>query len=579
MVRITAAALVIVMGLSAAHEADLVDATVSGTWFNPQRSGEGWMIQAVAPDTVIIDWLTYPPANSSDEQVWIYGVGRIHGSSILIEDAFTVEGLDFTSEIAPAAIPLTPWGSYTISFQDCDNAVVDYTARPGYGAGSIAIQRLTSIAGLPCADSTPLARGETLAEQAAPGSWVHPDRLGQGWLLENSGNGLTLMTWFTHRDGRPAWLFGQGFFDGATVTMLDVVITDGGVFGPGFDATQVQRLRWGDLQMRFTDCDNGLLLFNTASRDFGSGEFAFERATGIEGLPCDARLSAPEPARTSGSWAAGGRLPTDRSEVAVAGLHGRAYVYGGFGANRRALERFDPTTGSFDLLPDAPVRRHHAMLVGHGDSLFLFGGLGDSPAAVYAFDPIRETWSRRADLPRGTFAGAAVSFGSKIFIVGGQPTVSFLYDPATDAYESLPLPPAIGWDHSNAVRYEGEIWLVAGRDFRQVHNSVQIFNPVTRTWRQGPALRNPRSGYAIGVHDGQIYVAGGEVFSPGNTVRTTASAEAYSPVTGWQAAPDLPTAVHGVQGAVLSGRFYLFGGATVGGAENPGGVGVQVYTP
>ena len=70
--------------------------------------------------------------------------------------------------------------------------------------------------------------------------------------------------------------------------------------------------------------------------------------------PVPSDLANPSPAaslpKVGGTWSAGPALPTSRGEVAVAVLHGRLYVAGGFaqgqGVQSAAFEAFDPTTGS-----------------------------------------------------------------------------------------------------------------------------------------------------------------------------------------------------------------------------------------
>ena len=58
-----------------------------------------------------------------------------------------------------------------------------------------------------------------------------------------------------------------------------------------------------------------------------------------------------------------------------------------------------------------------------------------------------------------------------------------------------------------------------------------------------------------------------------------ASMEIYDPQIGsWIAGPDLPFAVHGVDGASYQGRFFLMGGSDrAAGIRNEGRV--QIYAP
>ena len=111
-------------------------------------------------------------------------------------------------------------------------------------------------------------------------------------------------------------------------------------------------------------------------------------------------------------------------------------------------------------------------------------------------------------------AGAAVTLGEGIFLVGGVPggTV-YRYDVPSDTWTTLP-PPADQREHVAAVALDDEIWALAGRWKGEIFDTTEVYDPDTQTWRAGPSLGEPRSGFGAVVVDGAIVVAGGEVFSP-----------------------------------------------------------------
>jgi hypothetical protein len=106
---------------------------------------------------------------------------------------------------------------------------------------------------------------------------------------------------------------------------------------------------------------------------------------------------------------------------------------------------------------------------------------------------------------------------------------------------------------------------------------VEIFDPLGRIWRDGPALQVSRGGFAAEVVGDRILAAGGEVIMTGPDA--LASMEIYDPnLESWVSGPDLPFAVHGVDAAAHGERFFLLGGSDrPAGIRNEGRV--QIYAP
>jgi N-acetylneuraminic acid mutarotase len=85
---------------------------------------------------------------------------------------------------------------------------------------------------------------------------------------------------------------------------------------------------------------------------------------------------------------------------------------------------------------------------------------------------------------------------------------------------------------------------------------VEIYDPRTNHWRDGPPLPAPRGGHAAVVLDGKIHVVGG-----GNSQSTIADHSVFDPRTGrWTSAAPLPRAEGSPAAAVLGGRLYAVGG-------------------
>jgi hypothetical protein len=132
-------------------------------------------------------------------------------------------------------------------------------------------------------------------------------------------------------------------------------------------------------------------------------------------------------------------------------------------------------------------------------------------------------------------------------------------------------------EHLTAVAFNDELWALSGHqsDIATLAG-IDIYNPVTDTWRDGPEMLEARSGFGAAVANGKIVAVGGEVLDR-QPWQALATAEVYDPGSGWSALPDLPTGLHGHPLATVGDRIYALGGSIRAGAiENEGKVLVLV---
>ena len=275
-----------------------------------------------------------------------------------------------------------------------------------------------------------------------------------------------------------------------------------------------------------------------------------------------------------------------RSEMPAVSMDGYIYVLGGFDG-LDILERFDPATDTWETFAAMPEGRHHNMAAAYNGQLYEFGG-SISPFSfvpgnnVWRYDPQSNTWSELDPMPEARMSGVAVTLGDKIYIAGGSNVHESLleFTPASGEWRTLDGPEAPR-DHTNAVAFNGELWVIGGRGSGREAHEVEIFDPLSETWRDGPPLNQARAGFAAGVIGDRIIVAGGElIFSGASANNTLDSVEIYDPAQGvWQIAPSLLYRMHGFNGAVdARGRFITIGGSSVAGTIVHQGH-VQIYTP
>jgi hypothetical protein len=89
-------------------------------------------------------------------------------------------------------------------------------------------------------------------------------------------------------------------------------------------------------------------------------------------------------------------------------------------------------------------------------------------------------------------------------------------------------------------------------------------------------MQEGRSGFAAAVVAGLIYVAGGEVLV--QPVRDTV--EVFDPVSGtWRFKAKLPGPLHGTGAVGFGGRMFVFGGVSMAASAAPREGAVNILTP
>jgi serine protease len=117
---------------------------ISGAWFDPARSGEGWLVETLTDTLGLVYWFSYTPTG---EQAWWGGVGDITNSSITVNAAVQPIGGRFGEGYNPAQVTLTPWGPFAMTFNGCSHAVLAAFGPPTYGPVDYNdIARITTLA-------------------------------------------------------------------------------------------------------------------------------------------------------------------------------------------------------------------------------------------------------------------------------------------------------------------------------------------------------------------------------------------------------------------------------------------------
>lgn len=264
--------------LDTATEAFLVGQGISATWFDPDRDGEGIMLEVYEDGTAGLAWLTY------DEQAharWLVGIGQVSGNRAIFPALQVTSGGIFGPDFDLNNIVRAPAASVELFFTGCDTGWFTYNA---FGQNQRYSLRRTSRT--MAVDCNPPADAIVLPQSGQSGSWHDPTQDGSGVNLQWFVDGRLGMLWFTYTpEGEQIYIFGTGTLNGSSVDFDQLFITSGARFGNAFDSADVERIPWGSAELNI-NCSNGTLDYQSDLPGYGSGQLNLERLTILAGLDC-----------------------------------------------------------------------------------------------------------------------------------------------------------------------------------------------------------------------------------------------------------------------------------------------------
>jgi N-acetylneuraminic acid mutarotase len=295
-------------------------------------------------------------------------------------------------------------------------------------------------------------------------------------------------------------------------------------------------------------------------------------------------------------------LPETNEEWDSTVVNGKLYLFGGNpvtgggkqGAPPGLVFEYDPAADRWTKKKNMPQPAHHNAVVGYNGKVYVFGGAvqrkpgGPTQYPIdnsWEYDPIADSWRVLAPMPLRRMAAVAVEWGGKIYVIGGagpwpglenEPLggeaphrivdANHMYDPAANTWtprQTLPTPRT----HMFVGAVNGKVFVIGGRvgTMQVVTGSttdlVEEYDTAADRWGAVKLrMPTPRDGGTAGVHQGRIYVAGGQsITAISNSV--SRALEAYEPATNtWTAFPNVPLARHGQGGGVIGNRFHVVGG-------------------
>jgi hypothetical protein len=293
--------------------------------------------------------------------------------------------------------------------------------------------------------------------------------------------------------------------------------------------------------------------------------------------PHPAPLSLPLAGIAPGRWVTLPQAPTPRGEVSAARIGDDVYVVGGFDASghtSRVVQRLNLRTEHWTTVASMPQALNHMSAISFAGRLYVVGGYsapGDTSSGAvrgfWRYDPTTGRWTSLPDAPVARAAAGAAVLGHRLYVVGGR-------NDATSALSSLAifdfdsgrwtLGPSLSHprEHLAAAAADGAIWALGGRaQGLGSFTYVERYTPGASTWSAMPSLPVARSGFQAVTAAGSIVVVGGE-----DGTQTVAEVDRLDMRTAhWSRVADLPVARHGL-GVVADGPlvFAIDGGPQAG---------------
>jgi len=118
---------------------------LSGSWYDPSHSGEGFALEVLINAQVLVYWFSF---DAEGNRRWFFGVGEIKDGKLRFDEMFTTLGGIFGSGFDPETVELFPWGSLELELNYLEGTARFEPEEEGFPAGSLDLTRLTILDGL-----------------------------------------------------------------------------------------------------------------------------------------------------------------------------------------------------------------------------------------------------------------------------------------------------------------------------------------------------------------------------------------------------------------------------------------------
>lgn len=253
-----------------------IDGRFSGAWFAPEHSGEGFLIEVLADDLMVVYWFSYDPDDwqrpaGEGRQYWFVNtltIANNRASGTLLR----FRGGRLGTQLDPDQVSSSDAGSIELVFVDDQRGVVHYEIDGR--SGEYAIERLIGL------NRTSTARGLS-------GSWFDPRHAGQGLVVQEADSGELVLLMFSYdAQQRPLWSLFNGRLEGRQIVIPEApLLPRGGLFGRGFRPQSVSYPSEGAAALQL-DCQGGELTLSLPSVSAQPQTLTLQRLTTPVGVQC-----------------------------------------------------------------------------------------------------------------------------------------------------------------------------------------------------------------------------------------------------------------------------------------------------
>jgi hypothetical protein len=256
-------------------------------------------------------------------------------------------------------------------------------------------------------------------------------------------------------------------------------------------------------------------------------------------------------------------VPRDDFGTAVVGP--RVWVLGGMTGERGnrllSIEVLDTRTDTWETSDiEMPVGIASFESVAVGPRIYSFGGLdGDNHATGFAavLDTRTGRWRDLPALPHRRYAHTVTAWEGEFYVIGGRDdegrvTETDVFDPRTGRWRTTKAPMAHARDSHDTVATPDGLMVVGGWRGYGPTDLVDLYDPETDTWSPGPRLPEPVSRAGVAVADGQVWASYHEL-SYVLDLRTGR----------WEEANALPLHRHGLGYVHVGDAVYAIGGCAL----------------
>ncbi len=276
-------------------------------------------------------------------------------------------------------------------------------------------------------------------------------------------------------------------------------------------------------------------------------------------------------------------MPGARWEPGTVVLDDKLYVFGGehrgFKTGGR-VDVYDPKTNTWRQLSDMPGPISHMNTVLDGRTVWYAGGQKNNEAVpldeVWRYDVDTDTYTAGPDLPEPRCAGGFARVGRRLFFIGGGKVGRnddggnnwvLNLDEVSAGWENAAPMPEPRMHHATIV-HEGKIYVIGGqyghfgsRARGGQETRVDIYDPEKDAWSRGPDLpkTNCQAEASTLISGGRIIVVGGQILEG---KKYYAGANIWALEEGeWKTVGKLPEPRIAAAAAIISGKLYVAGGS------------------